>query len=252
MTSSRRLRGVADTACLESKPTGTLTMLPRTRERLNALSFSLGAIARRYLPRWAPPARQILIVGAGKLSLRLLEHADRSNDAFTVVAAFDIHDPGTVLKPGIHALRDFDEVIGWTRARKYTELWLALPLADEVEIRRYVMALRNQLVTIRCFPDVGDLPLFNHSIARVAGLPAINLIASPTRGDAPMKWIFDRIFSLFALALLAPLLLSIALAVKCTSPGPIFFRQRRKGIDGTEFTILKFARCKCTPSRRVR
>jgi putative colanic acid biosysnthesis UDP-glucose lipid carrier transferase len=36
------------------------------------------------------------------------------------------------------------------------------------------------------------------------------------------------------------LLLLIAVGVKCSSPGPVFFRQRRKGVDGREFTILKF------------
>ena len=42
------------------------------------------------------------------------------------------------------------------------------------------------------------------------------------------------------LVLLTPLLLAIAIAVKCSSPGPVLFRQRRKGVDGHQFEIFKF------------
>jgi putative colanic acid biosynthesis UDP-glucose lipid carrier transferase len=47
-------------------------------------------------------------------------------------------------------------------------------------------------------------------------------------------------FAAAALMLLSPLMVMLAVAVKLSSPGPVFFRQRRKGMDGREFTILKF------------
>ncbi|MFM0492384.1 sugar transferase, partial [Paraburkholderia graminis] len=54
------------------------------------------------------------------------------------------------------------------------------------------------------------------------------------------KEIFDRLFAATALFCLAPLLVAIALAVKLSSRGPVFFRQKRKGADGRVFTIYKF------------
>ena len=54
------------------------------------------------------------------------------------------------------------------------------------------------------------------------------------------KFVFDRLFALGALAALAPLMLVIAAMVKLSSPGPVFFRQKRKGIDGHQFEIYKF------------
>jgi exopolysaccharide production protein ExoY len=50
----------------------------------------------------------------------------------------------------------------------------------------------------------------------------------------------DLVFAAVGLLLLAPLLLALAIAVKLDSPGPIFFRQRRLGVDGRPFTIFKF------------
>jgi lipopolysaccharide/colanic/teichoic acid biosynthesis glycosyltransferase len=54
------------------------------------------------------------------------------------------------------------------------------------------------------------------------------------------KRLTDIVLSIFALIALFPLLLLIAIAVKCTSRGPVFFRQKRAGLGGVPFTFLKF------------
>jgi putative colanic acid biosynthesis UDP-glucose lipid carrier transferase len=50
----------------------------------------------------------------------------------------------------------------------------------------------------------------------------------------------DAVLSLLALTVLSPGLAFIALVVKLSSPGPVFYQQRRVGRDGREFTMLKF------------
>ncbi|MDV3206279.1 MAG: exopolysaccharide biosynthesis polyprenyl glycosylphosphotransferase, partial [Rhodococcus ruber] len=55
-----------------------------------------------------------------------------------------------------------------------------------------------------------------------------------------VKNIFDRVAALAIVALLAPLLLAIALAIRVTSAGPVLFRQTRVGRDGRTFTMFKF------------
>ena len=55
-----------------------------------------------------------------------------------------------------------------------------------------------------------------------------------------LKRTFDFLASLFGLLLLSPLILCIAVWVKCDSKGPIFYRQVRVGKDGREFKLLKF------------
>ena len=55
-----------------------------------------------------------------------------------------------------------------------------------------------------------------------------------------LKRTFDFLASFFGLLLLSPLILCIAVWVKCDSKGPIFYRQVRVGKDGREFKLLKF------------
>ena len=61
------------------------------------------------------------------------------------------------------------------------------------------------------------------------------------------KYAIDRIIGLLAVVALAPLLLTIAIAVKLSSPGPVLYRQRRVGLDGREFDILKYRSMRVAP-----
>lgn len=70
---------------------------------------------------------------------------------------------------------------------------------------------------------------------------------TPVKKDTPMrrfnmalKRVIDIVGALAGLALLAPLLIIVALVIKATSPGPVFFRQEREGFDGQNFQVLKF------------
>jgi Undecaprenyl-phosphate glucose phosphotransferase len=108
-------------------------------------------------------------------------------------------------------------------------------------ILRFVNEFRDDLVNVRFIPDVRSLALFESGVSELLGVPAINLLASPLSQRAVLqKEIFDRLFALAALCAVAPLLVGIAIAVKLSSRGPVFFRQRRKGADGRVFTIYKF------------
>ncbi len=55
-----------------------------------------------------------------------------------------------------------------------------------------------------------------------------------------MKRLFDFFVALAVLALIWPLLLLLALIVRCDSPGPVFYRQQRVGLNGKMFEIYKF------------
>jgi lipopolysaccharide/colanic/teichoic acid biosynthesis glycosyltransferase len=70
----------------------------------------------------------------------------------------------------------------------------------------------------------------------------------PSRADAWAKWLLDRCIAGVSLALLAPLLLALAVAVKLDSPGPAFFRCRRIGFRGRPFEVLKFRKMRVDAS----
>jgi exopolysaccharide biosynthesis polyprenyl glycosylphosphotransferase len=85
----------------------------------------------------------------------------------------------------------------------------------------------------------------------VGGLPLMSFTTVDPRGlQFALKHAFDRVFALVLLVLLAPLMLLAAIAVALSSPGPMFFRQRRVGRDGKVFDFYKF-RSMRVPARRT-
>ncbi|CAD6511374.1 undecaprenyl-phosphate glucose phosphotransferase [Paraburkholderia metrosideri] len=194
--------------------------------------------------------RAVAIVGGAPYGRFLIEQMrSRPEAGFSPVVLFD--EDGTINPyedpdadnsiEGVPVERDYQRMIQLVRQRSIRELWLALPISKEKAIHRFVMDLRNDFVNIRFIPDVRSLTLFNQPMVELLGVPAINLAASPITDLRVLpKRVFDRLFALAALTALAPLMIAIAVMVKISSPGPVFFRQKRKGIDGNQFEIYKF------------
>ena len=121
------------------------------------------------------------------------------------------------------------------------EIWLAMPLHEESYIRKVLYALRHSTVIIRFSPDLFTLRLINHGISEVAGIPMYDLFASTLSGtNSLIKLIEDRLLAFAILLFISPLMVVIALAVRVTSPGPIFFVQDRLGEGGRTIRVLKF------------
>jgi putative colanic acid biosynthesis UDP-glucose lipid carrier transferase len=194
--------------------------------------------------------RAVAIVGGAPYGRFLIEQMrSRPEAGFSPVVVFDedgtinpYEDPDAANAiEGVPVERDYQRMIQLVRQRSICELWLALPISKEKAIHRFVMDLRNDFVNIRFIPDVRSLTLFNQPMVELLGVPAINLAASPITDLRVLpKRVFDRLFALAALIALSPLMIVIAVMVKVSSPGPVFFRQKRKGIDGNQFEIYKF------------
>ncbi|VWC19373.1 undecaprenyl-phosphate glucose phosphotransferase [Burkholderia stagnalis] len=142
---------------------------------------------------------------------------------------------------GVPVTGDWNALRARIRAGLIDEVWLTLPMSHERRIQRIVRELRDEFVELRLLPDVRHVAVVDRSATDVLGMPAINLATTPR--SAPELWAkfaFDRAFALAVLVPLLPVLAALAVAVKLSSPGPVLFRQRRKGVDGREFSILKF------------
>ena len=83
---------------------------------------------------------------------------------------------------------------------------------------------------------------FNHVFVEHLGHVPLLTFASTPQNDFALafKRLIDVLVACIALVLLSPLLLVLALAIKLTSPGPVFYRQLRCGLGGRRFTLLKF------------
>ncbi len=121
------------------------------------------------------------------------------------------------------------------------EVWVCLPLSRGNDAHRIIDALDTVTANIRLMPNLSDLRLINHSTSVIAGQHLIDVCCSPMTGWRRMKKrILDVVLSSLILVTIAPLLLILALGVRVSSRGPIFYRQERVSWNGRPFWMLKF------------
>lgn len=210
-----------------------------------ALLLGRLALCALAMKRGDPRARQrrVAVVGAtayGRVAIERMQLEPAG--PFAAACVFD--DDAPAAADGIGGVPVIDEwgaLRRMIRAGEIDEVWLTLPMSHESRIQRIVRELRDEFVELRLLPDVRQMAVVERSATDVLGMPAINLATTPR--SAPEWWAkfaFDRLFAVAVLIPLLPLLAVLAIAVKVSSPGPVLFRQRRKGADGREFHILKF------------
>jgi putative colanic acid biosynthesis UDP-glucose lipid carrier transferase len=121
------------------------------------------------------------------------------------------------------------------------EVWVMLPLGDAHAIKTTLHGLRHSAASIRLVPDLLTLRLINHGVTEVMGVPMYDLSASPMAGvSQQLKWLEDKVLALLILLAISPVMLAVALGVKLSSPGPVFYRQERVGLNNRSFGMLKF------------
>jgi putative colanic acid biosynthesis UDP-glucose lipid carrier transferase len=123
----------------------------------------------------------------------------------------------------------------------YDEIWLALAMSDHGQIEFMMEGLKNSTANVRLVPDWFSYRLINHGVSEVLGVEMVDLYGTPMKGmNLFLKSAEDFILSLLFIILFSPLYLFLALVVRLSSPGPIFYRQTRVGWNGAHFDILKF------------
>lgn len=125
--------------------------------------------------------------------------------------------------------------------RDYEEIWLTYPLADGDTVKWIAGSLLSVPVDLRYFPDLSDVRLLNHRVAKVADMHSLDLNVSPLNG--PMRFIKaleDRLLGAVLFLGFLPLMLLIAILVRWRMGAPVLFKQYRHGLDGKQFRIYKF------------
>jgi exopolysaccharide biosynthesis polyprenyl glycosylphosphotransferase len=109
------------------------------------------------------------------------------------------------------------------------------------EMLELLRTIRKDDLHIDLVPRLFEAVGANVGIHTLEGLPLVGLPASRiSRSSRLLKRALDVLGSAVLLAFLAPMMLAIAALIRRDSPGPVFFRQTRLGIDLHEFTLLKF------------
>lgn len=137
---------------------------------------------------------------------------------------------------------DYNQLIDDAKSELYDILYITLPLAHEDEIKDILNALADTTITVKYVPDIYSFDLLHGGMTNIGPLPVFNIYDTPLNdpGKVLLKRIEDIILSSLILLLISPLMVILAIGVKISSPGPIFYKQTRVGWNGKNFSMLKF------------
>jgi putative colanic acid biosynthesis UDP-glucose lipid carrier transferase len=185
--------------------------------------------------------RTAVLVGDSNDAHRIIDALHHNRWAgIRVMGRFQTGDTGLRVD-GVPYLGDVGDLAEYVEQHHVDQVWIALPMSEQQRINRILEALLHSTADIKFVPDLFGLQLLNHSVEQVAGLPVINLRASPLHGDAYLlKAIENRLIAAVILLVIAPLLAVLAIGVKLSSPGPVLFRQQRHGLGGKVIEVWKF------------
>ena len=143
---------------------------------------------------------------------------------------------------GLPVLGDLAQVADIVREYEVdTVAVLPCPELDGPALRRLGWELEDTDAELLLAPAVTEVVGSRVQIRPVAGLPLLHMERPELTGVRRLaKEVVDRTAAFFGVLFLAPIFLGLALAVRTTSRGPVFFRQERVGRDGRPFTMLKF------------
>ncbi len=134
-----------------------------------------------------------------------------------------------------------DDLIKYARSNRIDEILVALPWKAEKRTLEILKRLQELPVRVRLCPDLIGFNFPNSGYSYYSGIPIMHVSETPIDGwSFVFKSIEDRILAIFALILILPIMLLIALLVKIDSKGPVFFRQKRYGFNNQLIEVLKF------------
>ena len=250
-TFSRVMSGMVAAAFM----TATCLFLTKTGEDYSRLWLSYSAlisVALLYSSRWllthyfinALGKTNILLVGGGVDAKRTAAQLKAKSDHWVAISEVFVKKTAYSKTTGEDVLPRLQSFIesSRTKSEPVSEVWLTFDFFDSIDpilLENFSEQLACNVVYVPKLPE--HLYRDSTQIELVEGLPAIHSRLSETGKLGTMiKSAIDKCFASLILIILSPLLLVVGVAIKIDSKGPVFYKQRRYGFNGEEFTIWKF------------
>ncbi|RXK80442.1 undecaprenyl-phosphate glucose phosphotransferase [Chlorobaculum sp. 24CR] len=188
--------------------------------------------------------KKVAIAGIGKVGKYLIELFNENPSlGYKVVGVYDDDlDRKITMNKMYEAHGNLDDLCVDACEPIFDELYLCLPIGAESRIVSIMNKLSQTTVVVKYVPDLFAFELLHAKWHDLKGLPIISVYDTPMSSFSArmLKRIEDLMVSILIMLLIWPIMLLIALGVKLSSPGPIFYRQNRIGWNGKSFSILKF------------
>jgi exopolysaccharide biosynthesis polyprenyl glycosylphosphotransferase len=206
-----------------------------------AFAGAARSVVRAGLHR-APDLRQrTLILGSGLVAGQVVEKL-KGNTQFGLVPVGivddEVHDIGTPDLPWLGRFADLSTII---EQQEIDRVIIAFSRVSHEELLESIRACRDAGVAISVVPRLFEFLEGVRALDQVGGLPLLSIgAANLTTLSMAAKRMLDLTVSALAIAVLSPLMIAIAIAIKLESRGPVFFRQPRAGRGRSSFRLIKF------------
>lgn len=206
------------------------------------VSLVLNEFIRQFM-RAPSNARAAVIAGYNDVSEALAKRIQA--DPALGIRLHGYFDDRSIDRLGLPAdeklLGGLSELAAHASTRNIDLIFIALPMRQVQRVVDLLDELRDTTASIYFVPDIFVMDLIQSRTADISGVPIVAMCETPFQGYRGLvKRMIDLSISLVGLAVLLPLLLTIALTVKFSSRGPVIFRQRRYGLDGQIIDVHKF------------
>ncbi|MFN3444840.1 MAG: sugar transferase [Bacteroidia bacterium] len=183
-----------------------------------------------------------IIVGSNNIALDLVKELQSGKDlqGYLLEGYVNVAESDS-LKNVLPHLGYYTQLPNLIKKNEIEEVIIALESTKHKEITAVNNLLEDEPVIIKIVPDLFDVVSGSVKMQNVLGtaLIEINHQIMPT-WQMVLKRVIDVVFSLLVLIVLSPLYLLLAIAVKVSSEGPVFFKQARIGLHGKPFFIIKY------------
>ena len=152
----------------------------------------------------------------------------------------------------VPSLGESQDILALVQKYRLDTLFISSPTVPNETILQILHACEGVPVQINVLPELSEFISGGTAITLFEGIPVLQLRETPMQGvRGIVKRLIDIVFSVFALIVLSPLMLTIAVIIRLTSPGKALFRQERVGRAGKPFNIYKFRSMRADAEERV-
>jgi Undecaprenyl-phosphate glucose phosphotransferase len=210
-----------------------------------ALTYASREVVREVLERrWRAGIglKRILIAGSGELGRlvadKILEHRELG---YQIVGFVDDRSGDHLGYRGLPLLGTVEDAPEIAAREAVDHLYVALPPEQHVSMLQLIESTSREFVDVKVVPDLLQVIALRARLEDLDGVPVININDVPLQGfNAIVKRMIDIVISAVALLVLTIPLGLVALLVRLTSRGAVFYYQERMGLDGKRITIVKF------------
>lgn len=185
-----------------------------------------------------------VIVGMTRTAQRLVEQIRDPVQGVRLVGFYDDRIPSRryeITGVDVEFRGGADQLVQDVRSGSIDYVYIALPLRAESRISDLIERLSDTTATVNIIGDFFVFDMLHAQWTMVGDVPVVGILDSPFRGlGGWVKRLEDLLIGSLILLIIALPMIVIAILVKLSSPGSVFFVQRRYGLNGEQIPVIKF------------